>query len=141
MLDYHTAMEYHFDCLTMRRTILPSPHMDLVTSMEAVGEQLENLKDYRKAMAYYSEGLEMRRAMAGGDAKSAEVVNSLCNIGDCYEGLGDYEMARGCFLDALEMQRGIVGNMNHTGMSHSQRIALITSHCDMTCRPIDLRES
>ncbi|XP_078574413.1 uncharacterized protein LOC144860842 [Branchiostoma floridae x Branchiostoma japonicum] len=126
--DYRKAISYYEQAMQMRRRIhgQTTAHPDIATSLNNLGGQttahphiatsLSNLGlvwnsmgDYKKAISYYKQALQMRRSIYGQTTAHPYIVKSLNNLGGAWDNQGDYIKAISYYEQALQMERSFYG--------------------------------
>ncbi|XP_019626230.1 PREDICTED: uncharacterized protein LOC109471382 [Branchiostoma belcheri] len=84
------------------------------TLLNNLGAVWSNLGDYRKAVRYHGQALQMRRSIYGKGITHPDIASSLHNLGTAWSNLGDYRKAVSYHEQALQMRRSIYGK----GVTH-----------------------
>ncbi|CAH1255667.1 TTC28 [Branchiostoma lanceolatum] len=81
-----------------------------------------NLGDYRKAIGFYEQALQLNRSIHGENTAHPQIASSLFNLGNAWNGLGGYRKAISYYEQTLQMDRSIYGeDTAHVNIFNSLR--------------------
>ncbi|XP_019644151.1 PREDICTED: uncharacterized protein LOC109485155, partial [Branchiostoma belcheri] len=86
-----------------------TPHPDIASSLNNIGNCWRDLGDQRKAISYHEQSLKMRKAIYGETTPHPDIADSLNNIGACWLDLGDRRKAIRYHEQSLKMKKAIYG--------------------------------
>ncbi|KAI8500002.1 hypothetical protein Bbelb_223190 [Branchiostoma belcheri] len=109
--DQRKAISYHEQALKIRKAIYgeTTPHPDIATSLNNIGNCWSHLGDQRKAISYYEQSLKMRIAIYGETTQHPDIAGSLNNIGNRWSDLGDQRKAISYHEQSLKIRKAIYG--------------------------------
>ncbi|XP_019646998.1 PREDICTED: uncharacterized protein LOC109487444 [Branchiostoma belcheri] len=84
------------------------------SSLNNLGAAWRDLGDYRKAVSYYEQALEMNQSIFGESVAHPDIANSLNNLGVTWCDLGNYRNGISSFEQSLQMKHNMYGK----GVAH-----------------------
>ena len=80
--DHSNAEKHLKRALSMRESLLPEEHLDIVQSLNNLAALYNDAKDYQKAESFYERALSVRKSILPADHPT--VVSSVRNLGMLY---------------------------------------------------------
>ncbi|XP_019633868.1 PREDICTED: uncharacterized protein LOC109477226 [Branchiostoma belcheri] len=87
--------------------------------LNMLGGVCDSLGDYREAVSYHGQVLQMLRRIHGEDTAHRDIATALGSLGDTWRKLADYRKAMDYFEQSLQMRRSIYGDTAHPDISES----------------------
>ncbi|KAI8510479.1 hypothetical protein Bbelb_113950 [Branchiostoma belcheri] len=110
--DQRKAIRYHVKSLKMRKAIYgkTTPHPDIASSLNNIGNCWNDLGDQRKAIRYYEQSLNMAKIIYGATTAHPNIASFSSNIGAYWNELGDQRKAMRYYEQSLKMWKVIYGD-------------------------------